>query len=240
MKKPIAAASGQTGDGAFAAYGPDAYRTGDAVDDKVAAKGDTWNKLDTRMKERLLKMFRASGGRVWLGNGWRSSQQQENMFRDRYVPDPNGSIAWNGQKWRHVKGAAAAPPGRSMHEIGMAADLEGDMGWMNAHAAEFQLKHFKDVNNEDWHVQLVEFPNSRREFEAAAVRPTAGRLQHRWLGRHRGGTSGVQAAAVGERSVASATRWPLPLGRPWPVEVRSLPPLSRLLLLLESPAAWLH
>lgn len=156
----------QTGDGAFAMTGRDPYpRGGDAIDDRAVGKGDTWNRLDSRMKTRLLALFRASGGRVWLGNGWRSSQQQENMFRDRYVPDASGNIEWNGQRWRHVKGAAAAPPGRSMHEIGLAADLEGDLAWMNAHAGEFQLKHFANVNNEEWHVQPVELPNSRREFE---------------------------------------------------------------------------
>jgi hypothetical protein len=186
-EQAYAAGVAQTGDGAFSAMGFDRWSTGDAIDDKVTAKGDTWNKLDSRMKERLLKLFRASGGRLWLGNGWRSSSQQESMFRDRYVPDPNGSISWNGQKWRHVKGAAAAPPGRSMHEIGLAADLEGDLGWMNAHAAEFGLKHFAGVNNEPWHVQPAELPNSRRDFEAG------------------GGTTDTGGAASGGAAAATAS-----------------------------------
>jgi Lysozyme like domain len=134
---------------------------GDAIEDKAVAKGDTWNLLDSRMKARLLQLFRASGGRVWLGNGWRSEQQQRDMFLSRHVQDPNGDIEWNGQRWRHVSGAPAAPPGRSFHEIGLAADLEGDIGWMNANVAAFQLRHFADVNNEPWHVQLVELPTGR-------------------------------------------------------------------------------
>jgi Lysozyme like domain len=173
-----AVSGGQTGDGVFSKAGGsrrgssgrfrqrlkarDPYpKGGDAIEDKAVAKGDTWNLLDSRMKTRLLAMFRASGGRVWLGNGWRSEQQQRDMFLSRYTPDPNGDIEWEGQRWRHVSGAPAAPPGRSFHEIGLAADLEGDLGWAGAHGAEFGLKDFSDVNNEDWHFQLVELPNGR-------------------------------------------------------------------------------
>jgi hypothetical protein len=36
---------------------------------------------------------------------------------------------------------------------------------MNAHAAEFGLVDFHDVNNEPWHVQPSELPHSRSEFE---------------------------------------------------------------------------
>ena len=196
-------ASATTGDAMFAATGSDLWRTGDAIDDRAIGKGDTWNKLDSRMKDRLLKLFRASGGRVWLGGGWRSTAQQEAMFRDRYVPDPNGSIEWNGQKWKHVKGAAAAPPGRSMHEIGLAADLEGDLAWMNAHAAEFGLKDAHDINSEPWHVQPAELPYSRRAFEAAGGTSDSS-----------GGQGAVAGAAGsgGNLSPATATTAPTPFG----------------------------
>ena len=84
------------------------------------------------------------------------------MFRDRYTAGPQRLDRVERSEVAPRLGCAAAPPGRSMHEIGMAADLEGDLSWMNAHAGEFGLKHFADVNNEPWHVQPVEFPNSRR------------------------------------------------------------------------------
>lgn len=130
----------------------------------------SWGGLDSRMKRRLRMLFQASKGSVTLGpgGGTRSTERQRQMFLERYRPDPNGKIEWNGQRWRHVSGAAAAPPGRSMHEIGMAADLAGpgvNNGWLKANVAKFGLKEFSNVNNEPWHVQLKEFPNSRREYE---------------------------------------------------------------------------
>ena len=117
------------------------------------------------MQSRLLNLFRAGQGKIGLGGGYRDPKQQEAMFRDRYVPAADGDVSWNGQKWKRVKGAPAAPPGRSMHEIGMAADLVGDMNWLQQNAGKFGLKTFADVNNEPWHVQPAELPNSRREYE---------------------------------------------------------------------------
>jgi hypothetical protein len=52
-----------------------------------------------------------------------------------------------------------------MHEIGLAADLVGDMDWLAKNAGRFGLKTFGDVNDEPWHVQPTELPNSRREYE---------------------------------------------------------------------------
>lgn len=141
--------------------------TGDPVDDRVASKGATWSNLTPLMRSRLLSMFKASGGRVWLGNGWRSSKQQETMFLSRYVPDPSGDRTYQGKKWKRVRGAPAAPPGSSMHEIGMAADLEGDLDWVQANADQFGLKTFASVNDEKWHVQPKEFPNSRSQYESS-------------------------------------------------------------------------
>jgi hypothetical protein len=169
----------QTGDPVFALDGGaagslGAYRKmprdpfpggGDPVTGK-GGSGATWDRLDSRMKERLTRLLTAAGGRVWLGNGWRSEAQQREMFLSRYVKDPNGEIKnFEGSNWRRVRGIPAAPPGRSMHEIGMAADLEGDLNWVVAHAHEFGLKHFANVNNEPHHVQPAEFPNSRSQFE---------------------------------------------------------------------------
>lgn len=146
--------------------GFDPESTGDPVDDHVDAKGATWDRLDGRMKSRLLRMFKDSGGRVRLGNGWRSEDQQRNLFLSRHVQDPRGNISWNGKRWSLKKGMApAAPPGRSMHEVGLAADLEGDLGWVQRNAAKYGLKTFAGVNNEPWHVQPAELPNSRSEYD---------------------------------------------------------------------------
>lgn len=126
----------------------------------------TFASLNPKMRDRLTRLFKASGGRVGIGQGSRDTKQQESMFRDRYQPTTEKTgVYWNGTYWKHVKGAAAAPPGRSMHEIGLAADLVGDLDWLQANAGRFGLKTFAGVNNEPWHVQPTELPNSRRQYE---------------------------------------------------------------------------
>ena len=126
---------------------------------------DTFRRLHVTMQQRVRDLILGSDGRVGLLEGYRSPEAQERMFRERYVPDDNGSVTWNGQRWRHVSGATAAPPGRSMHELGLATDLSGDTRWVVKHCGSFGLKCFADVNDEPWHVQPVELPNGRMAYE---------------------------------------------------------------------------
>jgi Lysozyme like domain len=124
-----------------------------------------FKRLDSKMQQRLLNMMRENPN-VGFGGGWRDTKAQEAMFLQRYrKTSKDTGIFWKGSYWERVTGAPAAPPGRSMHEIGLAADLVGDLDWMNANAARFGLKHFASVNNEPWHVQPSELPNSRSEYE---------------------------------------------------------------------------
>ena len=124
-------------------------------------------RLHVTMQERVRALIEASEGRVGLGVGWRSEDQQRAMFLDRYEVHEHGKTLWEGQRWRKKAShlATAAPPGRSMHEIGLAADLAGDHAWVVSNAGRFALKHFAFVNNEPWHVQPFELPNSRRDYE---------------------------------------------------------------------------
>ena len=131
----------------------------------------TFKNMHPNMQTRMLNMMREGKGKVGFGEGLRDSKVQERMFLDRYRPDPSGDVTYQGKQWKRVKGAPAAPPGRSMHEIGLAADLISTDGhkWMNANAHRFGLKHFANVNNEPWHVQPAELPNSRRKYEDAGA-----------------------------------------------------------------------
>jgi len=125
----------------------------------------TFSGMNPRMKTRLLAAMRANPN-LGVGGGTRDPSQQEAMFRDRYrKTGKKTGVRWQGAYWERVKGAPAAPPGRSMHEIGLAADLVGDLNWLQANASRFGLKTFADVNNEPWHVQPSELPNSRRKYE---------------------------------------------------------------------------
>jgi len=138
---------------------------GGMVDLATILRSKNFSEMHPTMRERLEALMAASDGALGWMQGVRTSQQQMQMFLDRYAPDPNGETSWQGQRWKHVKGAAAAPPGRSMHEIGLAADMKGDMGWLAANCAKFGLQTFQDVNHEPWHVQPVELPRGRVEYE---------------------------------------------------------------------------
>ncbi len=79
----------------------------------------------------------ASGGRVTLGNAWRSHDQQVDLHRRK----PN----------------LAAKPGSSNHEFGLAADLvfanAAARRWAHENASRFGL--WFPMDYEPWHVQLI-------------------------------------------------------------------------------------
>ena len=52
-----------------------------------------------------------------------------------------------------------------MHEVGLAADLVGDFTWLGKNVGRFGLMTFAEVNNEPWHVQPVELPKGRKQYE---------------------------------------------------------------------------
>lgn len=136
------------------------------------------------LRRRLLALFDASqdaGTDVGLGQGWRSSAEQERTFRARYDQAPcPADVRWDGKCWRLKPGMApVAPPGRSYHEettpagFALAADLVGDIAWANSICAEFGLRHFADVNDEPWHHQPIEVPTSRTNYAGEALRSWA-------------------------------------------------------------------
>lgn len=131
------------------------------------ASMSSFKSLHPTFKNRLLSLIQASGGRVGFGQGKRAAAEQRALFLSRYTPTSEDTgIVFEGKNWKKNPGVAdAAPPGRSMHEIGLAADLVGDMDWLEQNASKYGLKTFGDVNNERWHVQPAELPNSRRDYE---------------------------------------------------------------------------
>lgn len=152
--------------------------TGDGTETKSNNKGATvsttrktssaLNNINTTFRQRLEQMMQDNPN-VSVGNAFRSSAQQRTLFLSRYsrTTDKTGTF-WDGSYWKKNSGVAdAAPPGMSMHEIGLAADLTGDLAWVQQNAHKYGLKTFADVNNEPWHVQPAELPNSRRQYEKA-------------------------------------------------------------------------
>jgi hypothetical protein len=106
------------------------------------------------------------------GGGRRDFYQQAKMFTDRYTEVVNGEstfvdaydgktrqvVNWNGKKYKKKPGdrnPPAAAPGESLHEIGMAADLDLSdpkvKAWVKQNLYRFGLA---TGEGEDHHVQL--------------------------------------------------------------------------------------
>lgn len=150
--------TGEKGSGANA-------NTGDKGN--VARSSGQLSKLHPRMREKVEAMMKENP-RLYIGGGVRSTAQQKEMFMSRYQPTSEKTdVFWKGQYWKRVRGAAAAPPGMSMHEIGLAVDFapSTEFDWVKDNAKRFGLRSFHDVNNEPWHVQPAELPGSRSQYE---------------------------------------------------------------------------
>ena len=127
--------------------------------------------LNPRLAARIRKMLEANP-KLYVGGGSRTSAEQKALFLSRYAPtDEKTSIKWQGKYWKkkNPNDADAAPPGVSMHEIGMAADIHGDDNWITKHAGEYGLVNFANVNNEPWHVQAKEFNRGQWEYRQAGA-----------------------------------------------------------------------
>ena len=141
------------------------YMAARAAIEQIKARA-TFLGMHPVMQQRVGDLIVASGGSVGFGEGLRSEEVQKALFLARYVPDPNGATLYLGVRYRKLPNVAgAAPPGRSMHELGLAADLVGDMDWVTKNCAKFGLKNFRNIGSEPWHVQPTELPNSRAEYE---------------------------------------------------------------------------
>lgn len=133
----------------------------------IAKSKGALDKVHPRLRTRLEAMMKENP-KLYIGGGVRTTAQQKEMFMSRYQPtNEKTDVFWKGQYWKRVRGAAAAPPGMSMHEIGLAADLapSTEFDWIKENAARFGLRSFFDVNNEPWHVQPEELPASRMQYE---------------------------------------------------------------------------
>lgn len=144
------------------------------------AKRPAWSKLDAEFRSRLVAMFDAAqeaGKSLGLGGGWRSSALQRQVFLERhYEVAVGGCCVFEGKRYLlKPKNNHAAPPGRSYHEESqpdgdaLAADLIGDLFWMNQNCHRFKLVHFGGVNKEPWHVQPAEIPTGRPRYDGAEL-----------------------------------------------------------------------
>lgn len=133
--------------------------------------------LDPEMRRRIFRLMRHAwrlGIPLGIGGAGRSSSAQRAEFMRRHYVDPAGAISFEGRRWsRHSGMLPLAPPGRSYHEEipphgALAVDTvpARSWGWQNANCHLFGLRHFGDVNGEPHHLQPVELPTSRSDYNA--------------------------------------------------------------------------
>lgn len=165
-----------SGVGTARAYVRGPLPSGGDPDNVTAAKNNpTFQALHPKMQDRVINLL-SDNPKVIFGKGLRSADEQRQMFLSRYTKTSKEynsrgqkNIFWEGSYWEHVSNHAAAPPGRSMHEIGLAVDFDGDVSWVAANSEKYGLKNFANVNNEPHHVQPMELPNSRSKYEEAGA-----------------------------------------------------------------------
>jgi hypothetical protein len=90
-------------------------------------------------------LVRASGGRIYIVSGVRSTGHQARLWAaalERYG-SPEAADDW------------VAPPGRSLHERGLAVDLGGDLALAARLVSQLGLPLHRPLDNEPWHFELT-------------------------------------------------------------------------------------
>jgi D-alanyl-D-alanine carboxypeptidase len=90
-------------------------------------------------------LIEAADGAVTVTSGYRSSARQAQLYGAALEKWESPEIADN---W-------VAPPGRSMHERGLAVDLGGDLALATGLIASLDLPLYRPLPNEPWHFELV-------------------------------------------------------------------------------------
>jgi LysM repeat protein len=122
--------------------------------------------LHPEYKKRWKGLMIASGGKLGIGGGGRTTEQQERVFLDRHNKVGSGGCCmYKDQRYQLKMGYAhAAPPGLSFHETivdggAAAVDAIGDLKWAALNCQAYGLAQ-ASWGNELWHFQFDEFPNS--------------------------------------------------------------------------------
>lgn len=117
-------------------------------------------------------LIRASGGKVWLVSGYRSVERQTQLWNAAVKKYGSEKAA---RKW-------VAPPGRSRHNHGIAADLGGDLKLAAKLAAQFGL--YRPMSWEPWHFE----PRGSKADPQAQTAPPKGHRHYTGDG-HQGETA---------------------------------------------------
>lgn len=99
--------------------------------------------LNKQFESALNRLIKDSGGRIKVTSGYRSVERQTQLWNAALKKYGSPEAA---RKW-------VAPPGKSNHNHGLAADIAGDKKWAHANAAKYGLVF--PLANEDWHIEPI-------------------------------------------------------------------------------------
>lgn len=123
----VSHSSGGSGGGSLTALGPGKPVTG----------------MNAQFASALQRMIKDSGGKLSINSGYRSNDRQAQLFAAAVRKYGSEKAA---RKW-------VAPPGKSNHNRGTAADIGGDLNWAHANAARYGLVF--PMAHEKWHIEPV-------------------------------------------------------------------------------------
>ena len=136
------------------------YLTGGA-----AARPDSLSGLDSGFADSLARMYDAAPedvrGALLISSAYRSPEKQQQLY-DQALQKYGSEKA--ARRW-------VAPPGRSNHNHGRAADIrfgnDAARTWAHANAANYGLNF--PLSNEDWHIEPVGIRGGRAPLPAVAA-----------------------------------------------------------------------
>ena len=139
--------------------------------------------LQPSLRERLVRMMRERPS-IGITSGYRDEAHQERLFYEQMEetsPDQS-QIEWQGKYWKSKPGYAfTAPPGSSMHGVGLAADIfdedDPSYSWIVSNSARFGLNNWRARgwrDDEPWHVQPDNVPRFRSQYEGGEWNPAEG------------------------------------------------------------------
>lgn len=113
----------------------------------AAGRADSLTGMNPAFSSALASMFAAAPQGLTINSGYRSPELQAQLWQKALAKYGSAEAA---RKW-------VAPPGRSQHGAGNAADLgylnDAQKAWVHANAANYGLAF--PLSNEPWHVELA-------------------------------------------------------------------------------------
>ncbi|MGF7008098.1 M15 family metallopeptidase [Aminobacter sp. BE322] len=134
-----------------------------------AQRADSFSGMQPAFRSALAQMFQAAPPEIQqnlrFSSGFRSPQRQAELWQGALAKYGSPEAA---RKW-------VAPPGRSQHGHGNAADVKylapAALKWAHANAAQFGLSF--PLSNENWHIELAGARGQKHGAPASAAQMMA-------------------------------------------------------------------